>query len=176
MSKLKAKIEERKTKLERVAALGEITKAEKRDWTPEELEEFETLEGELRTINAEITTLQGQERAAAIIAARAAGQQVQGEFSEKEERDIQNYSIRKVMLAKMEGRQLEGLEKEMHEEGVKERLAAGAEVSTGYLIPDSVMGRLAAKVTSRSVTATGSSGAEGGHNIATEVRGYEKDP
>lgn len=172
MSKLKAKIEERKTKLDRVAALEQITKTEKRDWTPEELTEFETLETELRTINGEITVLQGQERAAALTAARAAGQQVQGQFSEVEERDIAKYSLRKVMLAKLEGRQLEGIEKEMHDEGVKERLAAGAEVSTGYVIPDAVMGRLAAKLSKRAVTATGSSGAEGGHNIATEVVGY----
>jgi HK97 family phage major capsid protein len=172
MSKLKAKIEERKTKLDRVAALEQITKTEKRDWTPEELTEFESLEGELRTINGEITVLQGQERAAALTAARSAGIPVQGQFSEGEERDISKYSLRKVMLAKAENRALDGLEQELHQEGVQERVSSGANVSSGYVIPDAVMSRLAAKLTKRAVTATGSSGAEGGHNIATEVNGY----
>lgn len=173
MSTLKAKIEERKTKLDRVAALEKITKDEKRNWTPEELQEFETLEGELRTINEDISVLQAQERAAAISAARAAGTPVQGPVSEKEERELENYSLRKVMLAKLENRGLDGLEGELHQEGIKERQVAGAGAEGGYIIPEMMLGRLAQKYSGRSVNATGGTGGDqGGVNVPTDVMGY----
>ena len=172
MRTLKQVIEERAAKLDRIAALSDITKAENRNWTAEEKAEFTTLETEVRALNAEKETLEAQERAALHIAARAAGQSVQGAFSKQEERDLDKYSLRKVMLAKVENRGLDGIEAEMHEQGVQERIQSGAQNNGGFVIPDAVMNRLAAKLTKRAVTATGSSGAEGGYNIATEVNGY----
>jgi HK97 family phage major capsid protein len=146
MSKLKAKIEERKTKLDRVAALEQITKTEKRDWNPAELTEFESLETELREINAEILTLQGQERAAALGAARVAGSGVQGQFSDKEEKDISNYSLRKALLS-MSSRndKMDGIELEMHQEGEREMRSNGLPTSGGIIIPQGVMDRMYSK-------------------------------
>lgn len=173
MSKLKEKKEARAQKLERIDALAKITKDEKRDWTPEETTEFEDLEEEVRNLNSEIQTLEAQERASLIAAARAAGGGVQAQFSKEEQRDLEKYSIRKAMLASLGQGKLEGIEREMHEEGVKERMAAGTEAGNGVVIPEFMLGRLAAKLAKRDVTATGgSNGSEGGVNIATEVVSY----
>lgn len=173
MSKLKEKKEARAKKLERIDALAKITKDEKRDWTPEETTEFEELEEEVRTLNEEIKTLEAQERAALIAAARLAGNPVQGPNSEKEERELDQYSLRKVMLAKLENRGLDGLEAELHQEGVKERQVAGAGAEGGYIIPEMMLGRLAQKYSGRSVNATGGTGGDqGGVNVPTDVMGY----
>lgn len=173
MSKLKEKKEARATKLERIDALAKITKDEKRDWTPEETTEFEGLEEEVRNLNEEIKTLDAQERAALIAAARVAGTPVQGLTSEKEERELGEYSLRKVMLAKLENRSLDGLEGELHQEGIQERMRASAGESGGYIIPEFMLGRLAKKYSSRSVNATGgTAGDQGGLLIPNDVVGY----
>lgn len=172
MKTVKQLKEERGVKEAALKRLLDLATAEKRELTAEESTQFDALESEVTDLDGQIERADKVEKAQMRIAARAAGTPVQGKFSEGEERDISQYSLRKVMLSKFEGRILDGLEAEMHDEGVKERLAAGAAVETGYIIPDAVMGRLAAKLSKRAVTATGSSGAEGGHNIATEVLGY----
>ena len=170
---LKQVIEERAAKLDRIAALSEITKAENRNWTAEEKAEFDKLESEVRALNATKETLEAQERAALYTAARAAGAPVQGQFSQGEERDLDKYSLRSVFLAKLENRALDGIEREMHEEGLKERMASGANVESGFIIPDSVLGRLASKHLKRNVSATGgSNGDQGGVMVPKDVNDY----
>ena len=61
MRTLKQVIEERAAKLDRVAALSDITKAENRNWSAEETAEFTKLETEIRALNAEKETLEAQE-------------------------------------------------------------------------------------------------------------------
>lgn len=166
-------LEERAEKYNSVEALVNKRKAENRNWTAEEAAEFDAAEARIQELDTELQAVDKEERAALMIAARSAGQPIQGKFSDKEERDLDKYSLRKVMLSKLEGRGLDGIEAEMHEEGKQERIQAGASVDTGYIIPDSVLSRLAIKhLSKRAVTATGGSGAQGGHNIATDVMGY----
>lgn len=174
MRTLKQVIEERAAKLDRIAALSDITKAENRNWTEAETSEFNTLEAEVRALNTEKATLEAQERAALHAAARAAGSPVQGKFSDKEERDLDKYSLRSVFLAKLENRALDGIEREMHEEGVKERMASGANVESGFMIPDSVLGRLATKhMANRNVSANGgSNGDQGGVMVPKDINSY----
>lgn len=146
MRTLKQVIEERATKLERIAALSEITKAENRNWTAEEKAEFDTLEREVRALNAEKETLEAQERAALHTAARAAGQGVQRGLSDQDEKDLSKYSLRKALVSLTErNTPLSGIELEMHQEAEKEARAAGLATSGGLMIPQMALERMFAK-------------------------------
>jgi HK97 family phage major capsid protein len=173
MRTLKQVIEERAAKLDRIAALSDITTAEKRNWSEAETSEFATLETEVRALNTEKATLEAQERAALHVAARAAGAPVQGKFSEKEERDLDKYSLRKVFLSKVDNRALDGLEAELNTDSIAERMASGATYEGGIMIPNDVLGRLAAKHATRNVSATGgTSGDQGGVMVPNDINSY----
>jgi HK97 family phage major capsid protein len=146
MRTLKQVIEDRAAKLDRIAALSDITKAENRNWTEAETSEFNTLETEVRALNAEKTTLEAQERAALHIAARAAGAGTQGAASASEERDLGKYSLRKALASLTERNQpLDGIEAEMHQEAVKEARSSGLATAGGLMIPQMVLDRMYAK-------------------------------
>lgn len=169
----KAILEERASKFDAIEALDKTRKAENRNWTAEESAAFDKLEGEIRSLNAELEGVEKEERAALMIASRSAGMPVQGTFSAKEERDLGNYSLRKVFMAKVENRALDGIEGEMHQEGIKERMASGANVESGFIIPDSVLGRLASKHLTRNVSANGgSNGDQGGVMVPKDINSY----
>jgi len=168
MRNLKQVTEERTVKLDRISALGAIIKTENRNWTSEETSEFETLEGEVRTLASEITTLKAQESAQSIIAARAAGMPVQGSQSEGDKKDLSKYSLRKALLSMTDrNSRLEGVEAEMHQEAEAEmRLFGKSSSGAGVLIPSTVMGSLYAK---RDITvATGN----GSYAVEDGVLGY----
>jgi HK97 family phage major capsid protein len=146
MRTLKQVIEERAAKLDRIAALSDITTAEKRNWSEAETSEFATLETEVRALNTEKATLEAQERAALHVAARAAGAPVQGKFSEKEERDLSAYSLRKGLVSLAERNSpLSGIELEMHQEAQSEARSSGIATSGGLMIPQMVLDRMYAK-------------------------------
>lgn len=173
MRTLKQVIEERAAKLDRVAALSEINKAENRNWTAEESAEFAKLETEIRALTTEKETLEAQERAALHIAARAAGGAVNRGFSDGEKKDLESYSLRKVFVSKVDNRALDGIEAEMNDEGIKERQASGATFEGGYVIPNSVLGRLAEIHLKRNVSANGgSNGDQGGVMVPKDINSY----
>ena len=146
MRTLKQVIEERAAKLDRVAALSEINKAENRNWTAEETAEFAKLENEIRSLNAEKETLEAQERAALHLAARAAGGATQGKFSAGDEKDLSKYSLRKALISLAERNSpLSGIELEMHEEATTEARAAGLATAGGLMVPQMVLDRMYAK-------------------------------
>jgi HK97 family phage major capsid protein len=146
MRTLKQVIEERAAKLDRVAALSDITKAENRNWSAEETAEFTKLETEIRALNAEKETLEAQERAALHLAARAAGAGTQGARSAGDEKDIAKYSLRKALLSLSERNSpLSGIELEMHDEATTEARAAGLATSGGLMVPQMVLDRMYAK-------------------------------
>jgi len=88
----------------------------------------------------------------------------QGEFSGKEEKDLRNYSFRKAFLATRRNGQLEGLEKEMHQEGERELQMSGIQAGDGVHIPHKVLS--AGKYRNDMTTGSG----EGDDLIATEKR------
>ena len=143
---LKQVIEDRAAKLDRIAALSEITKAENRNWTAEEKAEFDKLESEVRALNATKETLEAQERAALHAAPRAAGSPVQGKFSEGEERDLSKYSLRKALVSLAERNSpLLGIELEMHQEAEKEARMSNIATAGGVMIPQMVSPKLTTK-------------------------------
>jgi HK97 family phage major capsid protein len=158
--------EERASKYESLEALNAKRKAEKRNFTDEEVVTFETLETEIRTLNNDLKSVEAQERAEAITAARAAGSPV-NDFSEKDEKDLSKYSLRKALLSLTDrnGR-LEGIELEMNQEAEKEMRAFGKSAEgSGLALPSYLMGRLAKRDIT---TVTGN----GGYTIEDGVVSY----
>jgi HK97 family phage major capsid protein len=158
--------EERASKYESLEALNAKRKADKRNFTDEEVATFETLETEIRTLNNDLKSVEAQERAEAITAARAAGGSVT-EFSEKDEKDLSKYSLRKALLS-LTGKntRLEGIELEMHQEAEKEMRTFGKSAEgNGLALPSYLMGRLAKRDISTSV-------GNGGYTIEDGVVSY----
>jgi HK97 family phage major capsid protein len=158
--------EERASKYESLEALNAKRKADKRNFTDEEVATFETLETEIRTLNNDLKSVEAQERAEAITAARAAGGSVNG-FSEKDEKDLSKYSLRKALLS-LTGKntRLEGIEAEMHQEAEAEMRLFGKSVDgSGLALPSYLMGRLAKRDISTSV-------GNGGYTIEDGVVSY----
>ncbi|AWW32168.1 phage major capsid protein [Echinicola strongylocentroti] len=165
-------IEERADKYDALEALNQKRKDEKRNFTEEEVTEFEDLEKDISSLNEELRTVQAQEKADAIAAARQAGNPVNKSFSEKEEKDMSQYSLRKALLSLTSRHEkLEGIELEMQQEAEKEMRQFSKSLSGDSIaIPSHMMGRLFAK---RDMTATGGTdGNQGGLTIENEVRGY----
>ena len=161
-------MEERAEKLNRIAALSEVTKAENRNWTADELSEFNTLETEVRALNTEKVTFEAQERASLHAASSVAGASVQGKVSDKDAKDISKYSLRKALLSLTDrNSRLEGIELEMHQEADAEMRAFGKSVSgAGIAIPTIAMGSIYQK---RDITvATGN----GSFTVEDGVLGY----
>jgi HK97 family phage major capsid protein len=165
----KAIKEERATKYDALDALNQKRKAEKRDFTEDEVTQFEGLETEISDLNAELRTVEAQERADAIQAARAAGSPVNRGFSETDEKDMRKYSLRKALVSLSSRTALDGIEKEMHEEGEKEMREAGLAGEGGLVIPNHMMIRMFSK---RATATGGTNGDQGGLTIEELVQGY----
>lgn len=113
----------------------------------------------------EIKTLKGDEERfanAVEMEARAAKAVGSANASTSEEKEIaKNFSFKRAIDMARTGK-MEGFEAEMHQEAVNEYRASGIAVQ-GVAIPTMVL--------KRDMTATGSSGAEGGYAVQTSVGG-----
>jgi HK97 family phage major capsid protein len=125
---------------------------------------LDTVKAELMALDAEVKRFQELEavemRSAANSAANASGGSSNNEVKEVQK----NFSFVRALNMAKDGK-LEGFEKEMHEEAVKEYRNSGIAVQ-GVGIPT-----IALRAQKRDMTATGSSGAEGGYGIQTNVGG-----
>lgn len=126
------------------------------------------LNAETRTkldgLHAEIEALKEDEKrfnAAVEMEARAAKAVGGASASKGEEKELKQFSFKRAIDMARSGK-LEGFEGEMHQEAEKEYRASGIAVQ-GVGIPTMVL--------KRDMTATGSSGAEGGYAIQTNVGG-----
>jgi HK97 family phage major capsid protein len=126
------------------------------------------LNAETRTkldgLHAEIEALKEDEKrfnAAVEMEARAAKAVGGASASKGEEKELKQFSFKRAIDMARSGK-IEGFEGEMHQEAEKEYRASGIAVQ-GVGIPTMVL--------KRDMTATGSSGAEGGYAIQTNVGG-----
>lgn len=114
---------------------------------------------------AEIETLKGDEQRfnkAVEMEARAAAAVGSANVSNNEQKEIEkNFSFKRAIEMARTGK-MEGFEAEMHQEAVNEYRNSGIAVQ-GVAIPTMVL--------KRDMTATGSSGAEGGYAVQTSVGG-----
>jgi HK97 family phage major capsid protein len=120
---------------------SEFTDEERKQWTNDHKE--------LCGVNEELRVTLEQEE---VLRSRAA---LEGrDLSDQDKKDIRSYSFRNAILAKAEGRELDGVELEMHQEAIKEATAEGRSIS-GVGVPYLLLSR---KPISRAST---------GQNIAT---------
>lgn len=130
---LKQLREKRAEKLEALQALNAKAEGEKRSFTTEERAQWDAIEAEEAELKEQIASEEKREARAAQFAAAS------GEPATKQEnKEVRNYSVLRALCAMAEGRQLDGLEAEMHQEAVKEARANGNDIK-GVGIPSIVM-------------------------------------
>lgn len=147
MNKILLLKQKRAQKIEAMKAITSTAEGEKRFKSQEELEKWNALKSEIEEINAEIETLEFEERQDAGIAAQ--GVQEQRETSE--EKEIKRYNLSKAINEKAEGRGLSGFEKEIQEEGEKEYKRMG-QSAKGIVIPAKVMRSLSVASNSQHIS------------------------
>lgn len=182
---LKKLIEKRKALLDKIDATLNTAETEKRDLTQAELDqrtadlaaiakldkEIET-ETKLAEHRAQQATL---ETRAAAPAPRTVVADVRSGLSGREQKDLNKYSMVRAFNALLEGRQLDGLEAEMSQEGARELRDSNAPRGNGnFFIPQLVLCRAGcvSSMEHRDLTATGTTsvaGDQGGLTIQTSL-------
>ena len=151
--------EQRSGLLDQMQAIVDAAKAEKRDLSTENSAEIDDLNTRVENLNKEI---QRMERMEMNLAMRA-GEYINQENRKQEQREVQNYSFLKAIRCAIPGGKLEGLEREMHEEALREARDSGITIE-GVGIPSFML----RKSEKRDMTAsTGSSLADGGVLVPT---------
>lgn len=140
MKKLKQLLENRADKENAYEALVNKAKTEGRELTPEEIASLNTMETELEALDAEIKALEKIEaRSKKMAAAKAAGAVGAPQDDASESRELSRYSYVKAFAdIKNNGKglgTLQGFEKEIAEEAIKEAREAGIEPSGNILLP-----------------------------------------
>ncbi len=186
--KLKDLIEKRKALLEKADAILNKAEAEKRDLSKEEneqhaqfLNDVESLDGQIATAkkSAELRSKQDslEKEVRSLPTPRALADPAKDGPSEKEERDLEKYSISRAFNKLLDGERLDGIEREMHDEAAAELRDAGVQRNGGnFLIPQRIL-TFQRKANNawqrRDMTATGTTsvaGDQGGMAIQTTVQ------
>jgi HK97 family phage major capsid protein len=109
---------------------------ENRAFTSEEQTQWDELQGKYDKFTDEIRTAKQREA----LEARKAGNSIAKSQKEKELRDLEGYSFLKAIRSKSDvGATLDGLEKEMHEEGVLEARKNGVKITGNLCIPGMIL-------------------------------------
>lgn len=140
MKTLKELKEERSLLVSSMDALVKVMDTEKREWTPEETKKFDDFEKELQANTEAIEKREKVERFAeqrSLISGFETGEKPE-DLSPKEKRDLQDFSVVKMIRSQIDGTELDGIEKEMHEEAKKEMKELG-QTLRGFGIPSKVM-------------------------------------
>lgn len=145
IQELQAKLQ---AKLTREEELLNLTDAEQRDFTESENAEFNQLNAEIETIQKSIQIEQKKEQARATIAMAKMNPNRKSE----EQKVTEQFSLRKAILAKAEGRQLDGAEAEVHQEAEREAMRSGKSIS-GFGLPSFMMEMRAGQDASTAATA-----------------------
>lgn len=165
---LKSLSEQRGAKHKEAQTIIEKVTAEKRGFTDDERSTVNGLQNEIDKFDADIE-----------IEVRNISQatKVGPQFSKQEERDIGKFQLGKVVahldrVFRGQPSQLDGIEREMGEEGIKESRAAGVNVG-GFVVPTMLIANRESRAT---LSATGGTTAQyGGELVATEVGGIFGD-
>jgi HK97 family phage major capsid protein len=111
--------------------MNDLAKTEKRDLTDDEQKQYDTYAEEFDNLGKRLKRVEDEERRAA----EMAGANYRKRSESKEDKEIRSYSILKAIRAKAEGRALDGIEAEMHQEAEKEARESGQSIS-GIGIPN----------------------------------------
>lgn len=168
--------QQRKEKRDRLAEIQTTAKNEKReDYTADEATEIDGLLEEIRSLDTKIEDAEKTERRSLEIAAAVAGGGNAPDVSERDMKDLRNYSMLKTLRSVANPNyKLEGIELEMDQEARREAQSVGASPSTGALmLPMHVLRNLPMGAEKRDVSAEGGSGgSEGGVSVQTTVTSY----
>jgi HK97 family phage major capsid protein len=162
--------QQRAAKLTEARGIIDAAKAEKRDLTAEESVTVASLEAEIDDLETRAEQAEAQER----IELRLARDKGSEESSEQKE--LKPFNLMRALNHAAAGKPLEGLEREMQDEGEKEYRESGVTLEGGarsLLLPQAVLRSMYAPA-KRDMTVTGGSpaGVEGGYNVPTEVDNY----
>lgn len=154
--------EKRGEKLKEADALFNKAAAEKRQLSADELTKVESIQAEANTISREL------EARAKQIAFEANGSR---ELSQSEQKSVDSFSVVRAFNKLLNGQALDGVEAEMHQEGVKAYRSSNITPNGNFVIPQMVLNRGNYRgFEKRDQTVTGgSSGSEGGVLVQTNV-------
>lgn len=146
-------------------AMLELRKSEKRSFTTEEDGKYNELKTDFDNLTKQIEELQADEKRALIMAGAAARKQAGAENS----KDLNKYSLKRAIDLQLNGRVLDGIEGEMHQEAEKEARGNGLSLM-GVGIPSMALD----VILKRGQSATGQTSNaldQGGMMIKTEKEG-----
>lgn len=139
--------------------------------TDDQVNEILAKQKEVSDLDAEISKEKKREEVEALRVARAAsaGTGEVKKLSDNDKKDLNSYSFLKTIRAKAEGKNLEGIEAEMHQEAEKEAKDAGVSIS-GAGVPQVMLG-WDRELTQNRDMEVGAATA-GGHLVATDLEGF----
>lgn len=112
---------------EKMEAVTELAKEEKREFTAEERQKLEAWEVELSQLD---TDIKFQEKLEARIASKVAEKRSVKEAKEGEEQKVlKRYSLTRAIAARANGDKLDGVEAELHQEAVNEARYTGVNIN-----------------------------------------------
>ena len=149
-------------KRERAKAIADLVTAEARMATDAEFTELETIVRELNTLETQIATAQSVE-AINLRAAAPVTTDTQGAMSANDRKDVSKFSFARAI---QNSEKLNGVEAEMHAEGIKELRMAGHNNIKGIAIPD--------MVTRASGGQSVGVPTDGGNSVYTEYKGFRE--
>ena len=162
-------IKERAALIEAQKRLHDKASAEKRDaFNDDEAKEFRELQGKIEALNEKIKDVEAYEENLRSIAKNNPGQSRKNDDGKTpEEREMEGlqkrFSLHKGLTAFHEGRALDGVEKEIHDENVKRALESGI-VVRGFAVPTGLEKRFAGQ------SVTQDSGAYGAALVDTDMK------
>ncbi len=169
MKTLKQWLEARAAKAKEVDDMIQSAKAESRDLSVEDGAKVDGLLNELKEIDTNIVRARNLENEAAVRAMANAPVHVGVEGNEttspQEQRDLRKFSLVRGLRLMSQGKPLDGLEAEVHQEAEKDARSNGVQLE-GFGVP--------AFINQRGQTATGQTsqtGDQGGVTVPTELNG-----
>ena len=168
MKSLKDLREERASKIDAQDVILQKVKAESRDMNADEETRFDAITSEIENLDAAIARADKQEKAEQRIAAQKLKDKGRStEFSDSDEKRMANYSLHAAVQSQLRGKEVQGFEKEMHQEAEREARYVGKSVD-GVGIPTAVAVRMMnSGVQKRDMTA--GTDANGGYFVPTDV-------
>jgi HK97 family phage major capsid protein len=149
--------------------MNTLVKTEKREFTADEQTQYDEYANKFDELKDKLTRIEADERRMA----EMAGAFHDESGKEKRQKEIRSYSLVRAIKLKVQGKELDGLEGEMHQEAVSEARDSGQDIS-GFGIPSMVFGDIAKRNEKRALSATGQTSNaldQGGMMIATEKEG-----
>jgi len=150
-------------KRERANQLFTLCTAESRGLSAAEMTESETLKADIEKLEGEVRSFESLQEISRMAPVDMSVQNANG--SKKAQKEIRNFSFQRAINSTENGKKLDGIELEMHQEGVKDLQRAGKSVS-GIAIPELVLNLRAGNV-------AGIAG-DGGSAVYTEYKGFRE--